>query len=60
MFALSLVGLCAADLNFLAVGDWGKDNIGEYADAKGMETVGQQLKASFAVMLGDNFYSSGA
>ena len=55
----ALFGLCASDLNFLAVGDWGKDNVGEYADAAGMETVGKQLEASFAVMLGDNFYSSG-
>ena len=32
-------------LTFLAVGDWGQDNEGQYADAKGMETVAEQMRA---------------
>ena len=46
-------------LRFLAVGDWGKDNVGEYADADGMETIASKIGANFTVMLGDNFYTTG-
>lgn len=48
-----------ADLHFLSIGDWGNDNDGQYAAAKGMETVAETLKPEFVVMLGDNFYTSG-
>jgi hypothetical protein len=50
------VGVVTADLNFLAVGDWGADNVGEYADAAGMETIGESLKPEFAVVNGPLFH----
>jgi len=46
-------------LRFFAVGDWGADNDGQHADATGMESVAQAISPTFAVMLGDNFYTSG-
>ena len=55
----SLPPVGPGSLTFLAVGDWGNDNTGQQADAKGMETIAEQIKPSFALMLGDNFYSSG-
>ena len=55
----SLPPVGPGSLTFLAVGDWGEDNEGQYADAKGMETIAEQIRPSFMLMLGDNFYSSG-
>ncbi|KAJ8604122.1 hypothetical protein CTAYLR_001798 [Chrysophaeum taylorii] len=49
----------AAEYTFLAVGDWGNDNSGQYADAKGMETVAEEINAAFVLLLGDNFYADG-
>eukprot|EP00038_Savillea_parva_P008042 m.174280 g.174280 ORF g.174280 m.174280 type:complete len:460 (-) comp13812_c0_seq1:274-1653(-) len=45
--------------NFLAIGDWGNDNEGQYATAEGMGVVAADLSAQFVVALGDNFYGSG-
>ena len=49
----------AADLGFIAVGDFGRDNSGQFAVSSGMNTVAGLMNASFAVLLGDNFYSHG-
>eukprot|EP00662_Eupelagonemidae_sp_cell21_P018598 gene18598-59587_t len=54
-----LASQCAADLSFVAVGDWGNNAPGEYACAEGMGIVAANISADFSVMLGDNFYSSG-
>jgi len=59
LLGLVLVSFCKADLNLLVFGDWGRDNEGEFAAAKGMETVAESLKLDAAVLLGDNFYSAG-
>jgi len=48
-----------ADLNFLAVGDWGMDTTAQTNAAKGMDAVASQINASFVVLLGDNFYNQG-
>ena len=54
-----LVKLVAADLNFLAIGDWGKTTHAFKSVAAGMEKIAQKDKSAFVVLLGDNFYMSG-
>jgi len=45
--------------NFLALADWGEDNAGQYATAKGLGDMAVELNATQVFVLGDNFYSSG-
>lgn len=58
----------ADSLDFLVMGDWGGKDCPVFNDcttqqeretAKGMKKVGDDVGASFAVALGDNFYSYG-
>ena len=70
LFAASHRGVAedAEALNFLVMGDWGGQSCPIFNDCttpqeketgKGMKSVGDQVNATFAVALGDNFYSSG-
>lgn len=65
LVAVSLAATVHADLNFLAVGDWGGASDGnpttpaQLADANGMNSVAKALNAQFALLLGDNFYMAG-
>jgi hypothetical protein len=55
--------LCAVvvkgDLNFIAIGDWGEESVGESAGAAGMEYIAENLDIQFVALLGDNFYKAG-
>ena len=57
--AFLLVEVVLADLNFLAIGDWGTVNDAFKSAAAGMDKVAQENNAAFVVLLGDNFYQSG-
>mmetsp|Transcript_21506 Transcript_21506/g.56067 ORF Transcript_21506/g.56067 Transcript_21506/m.56067 type:complete len:459 (-) Transcript_21506:147-1523(-) len=57
--AVAAAGSADDTYNFLAIGDWGDDNEGQYATAKGMGYVAETLKPNFVLALGDNFYGSG-
>jgi len=47
-------------LNFLAVGDWGRDGRDNQAEVAGeMAKVADALKARFVISVGDNFYEDG-
>ncbi|XP_024388251.1 purple acid phosphatase 17 [Physcomitrium patens] len=47
-------------LNFLAVGDWGREGtFNQTMVAKQMGRVGRQLRINFVVSVGDNFYQAG-
>eukprot|EP00271_Cylindrocystis_brebissonii_P003976 TRINITY_DN15283_c0_g1_i1.p1 TRINITY_DN15283_c0_g1~~TRINITY_DN15283_c0_g1_i1.p1 ORF type:complete len:388 (+),score=56.86 TRINITY_DN15283_c0_g1_i1:354-1517(+) len=49
-----------APLNFLVVGDWGRDgNFNQSAVADAMGVVAEEKHANFIVSTGDNFYNSG-
>ena len=58
-FAFLLVEVVLADLNFLAIGDWGKVNDAFKSVTAGMEKVAKENDAAFVVLLGDNFYTYG-
>lgn len=70
-YLLALASLAAARaasadaLDFLVMGDWGGKGSGtcttaeEVNTAKGMNAAAQSLGATFALALGDNFYSGG-
>jgi tartrate-resistant acid phosphatase type 5 len=64
-FLAPLFPACAAEMHFLAMGDWGGSEKSPYttssevATAKGMDSVAGSLGAKFALALGDNFYSHG-
>jgi tartrate-resistant acid phosphatase type 5 len=62
-FVAPITTAWAADgpaLNFLAVGDWGRDGGNNQADvAREMGVVAQRLKARFVISVGDNFYEDG-
>lgn len=56
----AVVGRQTYPLNFLVVGDWGRE--GEFNQtmvAEQMGRVGRQLKINFVVSVGDNFYQAG-
>jgi acid phosphatase len=63
MSGLVVAGARAAardQLNFLAVGDWGRDGAFHQADvAARMGETAQALKARFVISVGDNFYEDG-
>ena len=42
--------------NFLAIGDWGEDDVTQLAAAAGMGVVAAEIGAKQVVALGDNFY----
>jgi tartrate-resistant acid phosphatase type 5 len=49
-----------ADLNFLAVGDWGRDGAShQRAVAEQMGRAAVEVNSRFVASVGDNFYSSG-
>jgi tartrate-resistant acid phosphatase type 5 len=64
-FLVPFLPACAAELHFLAMGDWGGSGHSPYttssevATAKGMNAVAGSLGAKFALALGDNFYDHG-
>jgi tartrate-resistant acid phosphatase type 5 len=57
--------LAAAELNFLVMADWGGQptapftTAAEISTAGGMGRMAETMNASFALAVGDNFYSSG-
>ena len=42
--------------NFLAIGDWGNDDVTQLAAAAGMGVVANEIDAAQVIALGDNFY----
>ena len=48
----------SATYNFLAIGDWGDDSVGQAAAAAGMGAVAAEINAHQVFALGDNFYHS--
>jgi tartrate-resistant acid phosphatase type 5 len=66
LMGAGLAALARADeLNFLVMADWGGQPTapyttpGELSTAGGMGRIAETTKASFALAVGDNFYSSG-
>lgn len=51
--------LYASDFNFVALGDTGEGNQGQYDVSNSIEKTCDTLKCQFALMLGDNFYDVG-
>jgi hypothetical protein len=45
--------------NFLAIADWGNDDVGQHAAAAGLGVVAAQINATQVFVLGDNFYTTG-
>jgi acid phosphatase len=60
LFAPGARAAANASLNFLAVGDWGRDGAFRQAEvAARMGEAAQALKARFVISVGDNFYEDG-
>ena len=49
-----------AAVNFLVVGDWGRNGFFNQADvARGMGRIGERVRSRFTISTGDNFYLAG-
>jgi acid phosphatase len=60
LFAPPALAAGEGALNFLAVGDWGRDGAFNQAEvAKRMGETAEALKARFVISVGDNFYEDG-
>jgi hypothetical protein len=57
--SLAPAGVASRLSQFLAMGDWGSDAIGQHLAAAGMGKVAAAIDAKHVIALGDNFYSSG-
>ncbi len=58
--AMEPVPFDSAAVNFLVVGDWGRNGFFNQADvARGMGRVGERVRSRFTISTGDNFYLAG-
>ena len=51
-----IIGLGSAELNFIAIGDWGRETTDFREVTVGMEKVAKDNNATFVALLGDNIY----
>ena len=64
LFVSGVTALAQDSVNFLMLGDWGRETIdsrraGQMAVAEGMAKAGEVLKPMAVITLGDNFYENG-
>jgi acid phosphatase len=57
---LTKAAAAAPSLNFLVMGDWGREGVSHQRDVAGqMGRIAQSANARFVVAVGDNFYENG-